>query len=62
MTNPTNNTPSNHHDWQRGHMGNVSLGRSPRTPDIQRTLLEEEIEHDVWLEECLAYVQTQEDE
>ena len=59
MTNSTNITPSNHHDCQRGHVQNVhpDPDRPPRTADPRRALLNEDIEHDVWLEECLAYAQ-----
>ncbi len=64
MTNPTNNTPGNSHDWQRDHVENVQPDRNrpPRTADAKRVLLNEDIEHDIWLEECLTYAQPLVDE
>ncbi len=56
----SNNTQSNLHDWQNGRVENVQPDRDrpPRTADARRRLLNEDIEHDVWLEECLDYLQT----
>jgi len=60
VTNPTNNTPSNFNDCQHGHV-HPGLERPPAS-DPRRALLNEDIEYDVWLEECLAYAETLEDE
>ncbi|MCH8148310.1 MAG: hypothetical protein IH987_10005 [Planctomycetes bacterium] len=64
MTSPTNNTPTNLHNWERGHVENVQPDRDrpPRSADTRRVLLDEDIEYDVWLEECLVYAQTLVDE
>ena len=69
MTNPTNNTPSNHNDREHGHVQHVQhvqhVHPGPERPlasDPRRALLNEDMEYDVWLEECLAYAETLEHE
>ena len=59
MTNSINNTPSNQNDSERGYVKNARPV-PPRTSAPHRTLLHEDIEYDVWLEEGMAYAATQE--